>query len=339
MTKSIDGIWFTNKEFEWKVNWRGRFLWTDTLIKNDWENCSVSLARSSDQKLRFVIHRSSTEPSDYMGEKPVTLRYMLGFEVNEEKPPSPPVKESFKPTEKPKGAGSSQTNTRLILEIDENHWFWEEPLKGVDLKDSRIFSLYNMLVGEIENRTLRANKYFETNLSDDTDRLIPVIYQPGVDAMRNFAREIHCVSSPTREGSKTEVSIIFNNERLRRFGALDRIYRGIRCYLYGRMKDIETFEILEEESASSFIFKGIYSGNQELNSDSTHGDPIGRKREVKYFFSNDKHPIVFVNTSNHAMAEHDTNTRLWKWEYVPWLENAPIQLGNKTRKQLDLQFK
>jgi hypothetical protein len=34
---------------------------------------------------------------------------------------------------------------------------------------------------------------------------------------------------------------------------------------------------------------------------------------VKYYFMDWNHPVVFFNTSNHAMAEHDTNDRVWKW--------------------------
>jgi hypothetical protein len=39
------------------------------------------------------------------------------------------------------------------------------------------------------------------------------------------------------------------------------------------------------------------------------------------------------------MAEHDTNHRLWKWEYVPWVKNAPIKLGDETREEIENQFR
>ena len=32
----------------------------------------------------------------------------------------------------------------------------------------------------------------------------------------------------------------------------------------------------------------------------------------KIYVANFKHPIIFVNTANHAMAEHDANFTLWK---------------------------
>jgi len=61
---------------------------------------------------------------------------------------------------------------------------------------------------------------------------------------------------------------------------------------------------------------------------------------VEYFFMNGNHPVVFVNTANHALAGHDTNRRIWKWEYIPWLNgSAPIIFGNKTREEINSEFK
>jgi len=62
------------------------------------------------------------------------------------------------------------------------------------------------------------------------------------------------------------------------------------------------------------------------------------KRPISHYFMDYQHPIVFVNTSNHAMAEHDANPRLWKWEYVPGIEDCPVTLGSMTRKQIDDYF-
>ena len=61
-------------------------------------------------------------------------------------------------------------------------------------------------------------------------------------------------------------------------------------------------------------------GQNDIQKDDIHEDkpdPNGNVpiHDIKYYFANTKHPIVFINTSNHAMAEFDTNKRLWKWEY------------------------
>ena len=172
------------------------------------------------------------------------------------------------------------------------------------------------------------------------DRVIPVIYQPSVDALKNFVREVHCAKGPTnQDGSyEMEVSILFNNERLRQHGILNSIYAIIRRLIYGRVMDLESFKILvgKDPASDRFTFEGIYSNDAEMNADSIHGDktpPPAPKHPIKYYFVNRKHPVVFVNTANHAMAEHDANDRIWKWEYIPWLEDAPIKLGSKDKKR------
>jgi len=104
--------------------------------------------------------------------------------------------------------------------------------------------------------------------------------------------------------------------------------------------DIESFKIHVGTNPENnrFTFEGIYSNDAGMNEDSIHGDkdkPIP-KRPVKYYFAQrHKHPVVFVNTANHAMAEHDNNDRIWKLEYIPWLQNAPVKFGSKNRAEVE----
>lgn len=150
---------------------------------------------------------------------------------------------------------------------------------------------------------------------------------------------------PGQDGRyEVDVTLIFNNERLRKHGVLNTLYEAIRTVLYRRTLDVESFKILVRERPvdNGFGFESIYSDQHEMNDDSVHGDkppPPAPEHPVKYYFTNHKHPVVFVNTSNHAMAEHDTNDRLWKWEYVAWLEDAPVKLGEETRAQIEERFK
>ncbi|MDD4448804.1 MAG: hypothetical protein PHN61_14165 [Methanothrix sp.] len=69
-----------------------------------------------------------------------------------------------------------------------------------------------------------------------------------------------------------------------------------------------------------------------------HGDPDGNGNAISYYLIDYGHPVVFVNTSNHAMAEHDANQKLWKWVYVPGVMDSPLILGSKTRKEIDAEF-
>jgi hypothetical protein len=197
-------------------------------------------------------------------------------------------------------------------------------------------------VDELEHPTIPRDNIIKAQVEAQSNELIPVIYQPSVDALKNFVREVHCAKQTSNpDGSYTmEVSLLFNNERLRQHGALNSIYEFIRGLIYGRVMDLESFKILVANNLAddSFVFEGIYSGKYEMNADSIHGDkapPPAPKHSVKYYFLDRNHPVVFINTSNHAMAQHDSNPRIWKWEYIPWLADAPIKLGSMTRKEIE----
>ena len=55
--------------------------------------------------------------------------------------------------------------------------------------------------------------------------ILPVIYQPAEDCMKNFARIVHCIPYKTADGyCEVEVSIIFNNEQLRKHSFFNNLY-------------------------------------------------------------------------------------------------------------------
>lgn len=153
-----------------------------------------------------------------------------------------------------------------------------------------------------------------------------VIYQPRIDAWNYFLREINVHQKP--EGDY-EITLVFEDGVLRKNAIFDFIYRLFRRAFYRRTKDIETFYI--HPKIESFRFPGIYSGDDTLFDGSTHYDK-GKEgniqhRKIKYYFQDQNHPIVFVNTSNHALAPHDNNHDLWKWEYTPWIDKIPWRHG------------
>jgi hypothetical protein len=335
-------VWFTVKEKKWKVGYFGKFSWTGNKEFWDSDNCTVNLARTITDKCLVVVRSSQTKRSRFMG-KEVVIRYMLGFEVAGK--PSEPKTEMYtarknipNKTEGPKD--------RWVLQLDDKHWIWQWAQQGEDIADSTIYSLYRELVNELEHQSITGNNIFDAQVYSQDDQVIPVVYQPSVDALKNFVREVHCAKGPANlDGSyEMEVSVLFNNERLRQHGVWNSIYAAIRSLIYGRGMDLESFKILvgKDQASDRFIFEGIYSGEEEMNADSIHGDktpPPAPEHPIKYYFANRNHPVVFINTSNHAMAEHDTNERIWKFEYVPWLKDAPIKLGSKTRKEIEQSFK
>lgn len=331
-------MWFTVKEKKWKVGLFGKFFWTGKEELWDSDSCTISLARTPKDQFLVVVRSSQTKYSSFMG-KEVMLRYMLGFELIGK--PSEPKTEMYiarnnipNQREGPK--------ERWVLQLGDKHWIWQWAEEGIDIVNSTIYSLYHLIVNELEHPSLNPNNIFNARLEVKDDRVIPVIYQPSVDALKNFVREIHCSKGPTnKDGSyELEVSILFNNERLRQHGFLNSIYTVIRRLLYGRVMDLESFKILisKEVESDRFTFAGIYSGKSEMNSDSIHGDktpPPAPQHPIKYYFKTPKHPVVFVNTSNHAMAEYDNNDKIWKWEYIPWLNDAPVKIGSKSRREIE----
>ena len=127
------------------------------------------------------------------------------------------------------------------------------------------------------------------------------------------------------------MTLIFQDETLRKHGILNGIYRYIRLLKYKRTMDIETFSFKDDQ----FYFGDIYSGDSNLFEDTIHNE---MDVPAKYYFQDTNHPVIFVNTSNHALAPHDNNHDLWKWEYVPWSGTIPIKSGTKSRAEIERSF-
>jgi hypothetical protein len=333
-------VWFTVKERKWKVGFFGRFFWTGRKELWDSDNCTIDFARTLDNKCLIVVRSSQTKYSSYM-EKDVLLRYMLAFEIAG-KPLEPQTEMYTARNNRPKRREGPKE--RWVMQLDTKHWVWEWAQTGKDITDSTIYRLYRAIVEELEHPTITGDSIIKAQITEQSDELIPVIYQPSVDALKNFVREVHCAKGPLNpDGSYTvEVSILFNNERLRQHGFLNSIYEAFRRLRYGRVMDLESFKILVGKDVASdrFVFEGIYSNDEQMNADSIHGDTApAPERSIKYYFLDRNHPVVFVNTSNHAMAERDTNLRLWKWEYIPWVSDAPVKRGILPRKELEESLK
>jgi len=340
MTLSSEEFWFSHREEKWIVD-KGKFRWSGEKQIWDWDSCTIGLVRTvKDNKLRIIV-RSETETfSEYMGNKNVTLRFMLGFDITRVSEPESElyISRKYKPekTEGPK--------ERWVFQLDDDYWVWQWAEKEGDLHTSSMYRLYERIRAETLNPSLTGHNIFDIDVKITGGKIIPVVYQPSVDALKNFVREIHCAELPLEKDAlpEIEVSIMFNNEQLREHYLLNKVYERFRLLAYGRTFDLETFRILipRELDEKKYVFESIYSDDAQLNVDNKHGDPpIAPERKIKYYFVNDSRPVVFVNTSNHAMAEHDTNERLWKWEYIPGTENAPIKLGSKTREEIDREFK
>jgi len=386
-------VWFSHLEKEFQVvdiGLKKLFQWKENEPPKmwDWDNCTVSRAKVlSDGKVRIVIRSKTNRNSDYMGRIPVELRYMLGIDIASV---SEPYSERYELTSSKRKklplSAKKTSHKRWVCKLDEKYWIWQWAKKGIDIKSSQVFLLYEDIKNFLEEARSIKNSYsgsiksgnniFKVYLDERFDDIVPIIYQPAIDSLKNFVREVHCAKLVGHNSSvDVEVSLLFNNEELRRHKYLDRIYSKIRLVLFGRTRDVETFKIhlvkhkdeksqknnihdnvMNEEdnnrsenkkndknnkknSNNYFVFEGIYSGQYNIEYDTIHLDkPPAPKRPIEYYFLDHYHPIIFINTANHAMGEHDNNHDIWKWEYVPWIKKAPIKLGFKSRKDIDLRF-
>ncbi|MCL7412000.1 MAG: hypothetical protein M8353_00065 [ANME-2 cluster archaeon] len=348
-------IWFSHREEIYEVK-NGKFIWTNKEKIWNWDHCTIRLVRKSDKKLRVVVRSNTNLNSKYMGDKPTKLRYMLGFDINDVRKPlnQMPQNEWDGPAN---GEFWNGPKARWVFFLiadgartsdEDAYCIWQLANNGEPLESSYLYSLYEEMLYELTAGNTSDNIFHVHDVDQDEphDAVVPIIYQPAVDSMKNFLREIHCVHKPLEVGGyEVEVNLIFNNEQLRKHSLLHKSYEWMRVnVLYGRRQDIESFRILGGKEPTDFVFKGIYSKKNGteygLEHDDIHGDTVGTKiHGIKYYFMNKNHPVVFVNTSNHAVAEDDANHRLWKWEYVPWENDGPVVSGNKSRAQINKEFK
>lgn len=347
---SDDKFWFSHRTQEYEVKETGikkKFVLTDKpQIKIDWDNCTVNIATTLDDgKIRFVVRSKTDRNSKYMGDKPVQIRFMLGIDIHPEsisEVRSEPYKIDQDSKRKNLNSLKEQEYERWMFNLGDRAEVWQWANKNQDMRSSKVFALREKIRKFMDLPKESGGRVFRVKV-DQLDEVTPVIYQPAVDSLDNFLRDVHCYTIKKQDNYvDVEVTLVFNNEYLRRFWIFDQSYKWVRQLKYGRMMDIETFHIhfvKDKMNENYFLFEGIYSGPDDLQQDSTHFDVCKRvEHGIAYCLADQFHPIVFVNTSNHAMAEHDNNHGLWKWEYIPWLKKAPVKLGNKNRKQINAEY-
>ncbi len=293
----------------------------------DYDNCNVYSLNKLDNEI-IIVRRSKHMYSRYRKQM-VKINYMLDFTVSSIQEPRIEVY---------KDPYTNELRERIVSQLDSNYWIWEwvnDNIKSIE--ESKVYEIYKC----IREKHKRFNRVFPIEVKDN-EEIIPVIYQPAIDTYNNFLREIHCHKINNNE---LEVTLIFNNEELRKHALANKIYEWFRRWFYGRKIDIESFKILLEDNKPRYLqFPGIYSGKNGIEQDNIHEDNPDYKgdvpkRDILYYFANYNHPIIFVNTSNHAMAEYDNNTKLWKWEYLAWEEDTPIIYGDKSRREIEKSFK
>jgi len=341
-------IWFSHRGEEYEVNdigYKKVVEFTNRVKTFDWDNCTIQIGHSPNKKVRIFTRGHENKKSKY-NKKVVRPTFLLAIDVDNIT--SPDIRPYQIGSERNSlQALHSRTFSRYVFQLDNDYWIWEWKKNHSDIKESRVYKIYEKIMAFLSNPP----KQEEINgsiiesppfIHDDVDP-IPAIYQPAIDELQNFVREIHCWKTQDVRGEYIEVSIMFNNEQLRRHKILNGFYEKFRLWFYGRDIDIETFLIYlatAQFKNNYFTFEKIYSRDYGIQDDTIHGDdaPPIPQRSISYYFMDKYHPVVFINTSNHAMAEKDNNGTLWKWEYQPFAEKSPVIFGTKSRKQIENQF-
>jgi len=361
-------VWFSHREKIFRIL-EGRIEWTDEKKIWNWDHCTVSVVKipqsqeeSSQKRLRVVVRSNANRNhASVKVNRPMTLRFMLGFDistVHEIHSEAPPQAKNLEMSVDE----WSDPRERWIFQLDENYWIWDWKDEGTDVTTTNVYKVREEIIRLLSNPDqASSSQIFDLKPGSLNDKMVldylkspadekipsirPMIYQPAVDSLKNFLREIHCSQKNIDDdSSEVEVTLIFNNEQLRNHSPLDLPYRLVRQLLYNRFTDVETFKIRinrKDPGKNFFIFENSYSSDHGLNEYSIHGDPPSHGEVVhpiSYYFVDCNHPIVFINTSNHAMAGHDANHILWKWEYVPGVPDSPLVLGSKCRRDIDAEY-
>jgi hypothetical protein len=294
-----DEVWFSHREKIFQIK-DGKVEWTDETKIWNWDHCTITLVKSPKKKLRVVVRSNANRnQTSFKVNRPMTLRYMLGFDIDQVFPlkcESPNLKRESENS----NLAWTGPGDRWVFQLDNDYWIWEYKQDGLDVTSSNVYKIYQEIlenlsgtkkdgfdqVFDLQPKSL-SDKMVIDHLQSPTGgmngRIIPAIYQPAVDGLKNYLREVHCAQKDLAGGiSEVEVTLIFNNEELRKHRLLDIPYRELRRLMYNRDRDVESFKIHIDRNNlqnNRFIFKKIHSiidgKNNDLNEDSIHGDPEG----------------------------------------------------------------
>jgi hypothetical protein len=81
---------------------------------------------------------------------------------------------------------------RWVFNLDKQYWIREWARKDMAIQSSKTYSLYKTLKERFEFPSqLPHDNIFRSEIkSSNTASIIPVIYQPAVDSLKNFLREV-----------------------------------------------------------------------------------------------------------------------------------------------------
>jgi hypothetical protein len=317
-----------------------------------WKQCKVIFFKISQEKMLFVIRRERTKPFSSRVKEPWSkihtineskkdfkLKYVIGFDVDVTSLPNSVLEENIEEPLNDAQTEFGPSKSCWALKLGDDHLIWEPKVEEKNKESTIIYKIFEEIQRRRNDQPV-STKFFNIQLdSSITPKIYPVVFHPSKDlrGAKNYIREIHCYRE-TVDSNKIQVTIVFDNEQLREHKIVDQIYKLFRLLRYGRKFDVETFNlILDNETPVKYDFPDIYSKDFNIKKDNIHEDACAL--DIKYYFGDIRHPIIFINTANHAMAEHDANYSLWKLEYRPWEEECPIFFGNQSRCEIERRLR
>jgi hypothetical protein len=174
---------------------------------------------------------------------------------------------------------------------------------------------------------------------DKKTPFVVAISQCSFDCIKNGLKTVYYASVFLQGAVHTEITLVFRGEVLRSHFWLNRLYLWFRQKIYGYTVDIETLYITDPTGNGSVLlamFPNIQRGQATLKNDNTHED---NKAPYPTYPINQTHngiPLIFVNTSNHAMATHDNNPTLDKIVFIPF-KNVKTRFAS--RYTVELKYK
>ena len=344
-------VWKTEME-QWKPDMKIVPELTGQKERWSWDNCTFSACNEDEDKIRIFV-RSSDKIQIKTGKhenSESTVNFLYDFIVKTI--PKTIDIEEFQIQDnscqhKQKISGKRRV-LKLKKELDNDIceiWEWVDDSKG-DL--GKIHDLLKKISNRLEDENEQNVETTVDTLPSHTElagSLFPIIYQPAIDTTKNYLRQVHIHPVKGKENN-FEITLVFNNEVLRRFGLFNDAYEDFRKVIHGRKKDVETFHIiLKNSEPKEFKFQGIHCGEYDIRYDTTHGDKKKSwqfwkkiERPIEFYYANTRHPKIFINTSNHALGEKDNNPHLWKWEYVTWGNDLPIGVSDKSRVEVEKEL-
>jgi hypothetical protein len=315
-----------------------------------WKNCKISFEKNLDNSITFMVKRTKIiflddntklrwdKKQKTAGSKlnKYTLHYVIHFNVQIPLLPNMIHEEKIEEQRHGKKA-SGEKKDCWVLNLDNQHKIWKRKDEDNEARNNMMKILESIKIKQ-KSQQISPVDVSKRGVKANIMNIQVVVYHPARDLwgehIRNYIQEIHIKRLVTE--NKILVTIVYNDERLREHAWLDWIYRRFRKLRHGRTFDVESFCIVPDKKAypKEFDFPDIYSRDNKLEKDNIHLTKCGVT--IKHYFGNNPLlPIVFINTSNHAMAEMDKNCNKWKIEYRIWEQQCPVYVGTNTRCEIE----